>query len=472
MADPNTEDLNVIKTPCAVCGGASIENAQMIKCSGCQLWFHVRCVGMSSGGELEKNWFCINDQCQRVKRNEVVNRATKDNDESNRSSVKSGAVLSLEQKLKAMEESKMQMEQELEAEMILKRKESEIKRSIKNKRIMLERKLNEEEEHQCILLQEEILRQRREQLNRMKVSQRLFVDEKENLDKELRKLKNFGMTSRIVIESDDGSDTEAECDENDCKGEAGVFSSRNRSNKVKPVKLGQHGLGRSRSGPTKLQLAARSGLNKKLPSFSGHPEEWPLFYGSFCASNDACGYSDVENLVRLQKCLTGEALEMVRGQLLLPKSVPRVIEKLRQLYGRPELLLKCHLEKVQNLMPPKPDSLASFIPFGSAVEQMCEHLEAADMKEHLINPLLIQELVDKLPDNDKRGWVRFKRRSRKVTLLSEACEANVSLSNNSGSRDVVPVIPVPKYRYYRPILGTENTGTGPPPVPVLSVLEN
>ncbi|XP_055527462.1 uncharacterized protein LOC129720076 [Wyeomyia smithii] len=98
---------------------------------------------------------------------------------------------------------------------------------------------------------------------------------------------------------------------------------------------------------------------------------------------------------------------MVRGQLLLPKSVSKVVEKLRTLYGRPELLLQCQLERVRKLEPPKVGKLASFVPFGIAVEQLCEHLEATELKQLLVNPLLIQDLVDKLPDNNKRDWVRI-----------------------------------------------------------------
>lgn len=146
-----------------------------------------------------------------------------------------------------------------------------------------------------------------------------------------------------------------------------------QNKKKKPV---SHGLGRQLAGPSKAQLAARNGLSKKLPIFTGKPEEWPLFIGSYEASNTACGFNDVENLVRLQESLKGNALESVRGQLLLPKSVPKVINKLRQLYGRPEQLLYCHLERVKRLDPPKSDKLESYVPFGNVVEQMCDHLEA------------------------------------------------------------------------------------------------
>ena len=111
-----------------------------------------------------------------------------------------------------------------------------------------------------------------------------------------------------------------------------------------------------------------------------------------------------------------------------------MLEKLRQLYGRPEQLLHLHLEKRSRLESPKAEKLETFIPFGNAVDQLCDHLEAADLKQHLINPLLLQSLLGKLPSSDKRKWVRFKSSKKKVnlrtfsdflsTIVSEACEAN------------------------------------------------
>ncbi|XP_055543401.1 uncharacterized protein LOC129728949 [Wyeomyia smithii] len=192
-----------------------------------------------------------------------------------------------------------------------------------------------------------------------------------------------------------------------------------------------------RSGPTKAQLAARHGISKQLPAFSGKPEDWPLFYAAYTSSTEACGFSDIDNLSRLQQCLKGNALDLVRGQLLLPKSVPRVIQQLRQHFGRPEQLLQSHLDRIHKLDSLKPNNLCAFIPFSNAVEQLCEHLQAAEMKQHLVNPLLIKDIVKKLPDTEKRQWVEFKRGRRKVTLRTltnflsriaeDACEADVDV---------------------------------------------
>uniref|UniRef100_A0A182RMF3 Peptidase aspartic putative domain-containing protein n=1 Tax=Anopheles funestus TaxID=62324 RepID=A0A182RMF3_ANOFN len=97
--------------------------------------------------------------------------------------------------------------------------------------------------------------------------------------------------------------------------------------------------------PTKEQRRARHGISKKLPEFNGKPQDWPRFYGAFLASNKACGFTNNENLVRLQECQKGPAFELVRGRLITAEFVPRVIEKLVQVYGRPKLILHSLLKE-------------------------------------------------------------------------------------------------------------------------------
>ncbi|XP_062557815.1 uncharacterized protein LOC134222672 [Armigeres subalbatus] len=169
------------------------------------------------------------------------------------------------------------------------------------------------------------------------------------------------------------------------------------------------GPGRDIGHISKQQLAARKAVSQYLPKLRGEPEVWPLFISSFEHTTAACGFTNLENLKRLQDCLQGDALEAVRSRLVLPDSVPDVICDLRNLFGRPEKLLKTLLTKVRNSPAPRGDRLETFINFGITVKQLCDHLEAAQLRDHLNNPMLVQELVDKLPPSYKLDWVRFKR---------------------------------------------------------------
>lgn len=103
---------------------------------------------------------------------------------------------------------------------------------------------------------------------------------------------------------------------------------------------------------THQQICARQVISPDLPIFTGNPEDWPVFYSQYKNTTLACGYSDAENLVRLQRCIKGKALEYVRSRLLLPKLVPKVIETLEMLYGRPTVLINSLINKIQSIEAP------------------------------------------------------------------------------------------------------------------------
>lgn len=168
--------------------------------------------------------------------------------------------------------------------------------------------------------------------------------------------------------------------------------------------------------PTAEQVAARQIMPKELPRFAGDPNEWPLFISSFELTSDCCGYSNVENLMRLQRCLYGGAKEAVRSKLMLPASVPEIIQTLRLLYGRPELIISSLLKQVREVPTPKADKLETLVTFGLAVQNFCGHLQAAGQQQHLSNPILLQELVDKLPAHIKLDWALNKRAIPNATL--------------------------------------------------------
>lgn len=170
-----------------------------------------------------------------------------------------------------------------------------------------------------------------------------------------------------------------------------------------------HGPGNQIFRLTREQIATRKVVSKTLPKFSGEPEAWPLFISSFEHTTRACGYSNIENLDRLLNSLEGEALNAVRSMLVLPDSVPEVIRDLRRLFGQPERLLRTLLNKVKNALPPTTENLKSFVSYGITVKQLCDHLEAARLHEHLHNPLMVQQLVEKLPPEYQMKWVEYRR---------------------------------------------------------------
>nr|XP_049464882.1 uncharacterized protein LOC125907316 [Anopheles coluzzii]XP_049466971.1 uncharacterized protein LOC125908319 [Anopheles coluzzii] len=167
---------------------------------------------------------------------------------------------------------------------------------------------------------------------------------------------------------------------------------------------------------TRRQESARKRLSMPLPPFSGAPEDWPAFISCFEDTTKACGFSNLENLQRLRQSLSGDALEAVNGTLMLADAVPDMIKELRNLFGKPRRILKALLRKVRAVPAPDADRLETFINFGLAVKQLVGHIVGAKLTEHLSNPLLVEELEEKLPPGYQLDWVRYKRHRRGKSL--------------------------------------------------------
>ncbi|XP_062713659.1 uncharacterized protein LOC109432815 [Aedes albopictus] len=198
----------------------------------------------------------------------------------------------------------------------------------------------------------------------------------------------------------------------------------------------------SNTGPSPVQLAARQVMSRDLPKFSGDPEDWPIFLSAFQNTTQACGYSDAENLARLQRCLDGSALAAVKSRLLLPESVPFVISTLQRLFGRPEILIHSLLNKLREVPAPKADNLKTVIEFGLPVQDLVDHMQLSRLNDHLQNPMLLHELVEKLPATYKMQWSTFKRTSPVVNLSTFG--SFMSELVNTASDVTLPDLSVPK----------------------------
>ena len=83
---------------------------------------------------------------------------------------------------------------------------------------------------------------------------------------------------------------------------------------------------------------ARQAMGQELPKFSGDISEWTLFISTFRRATEACKFSHLENMVRLQKSLKGEAREAVKA-LFMTTRVEKVIEILDSRFGRLEFII-------------------------------------------------------------------------------------------------------------------------------------
>jgi len=139
-------------------------------------------------------------------------------------------------------------------------------------------------------------------------------------------------------------------------------------------------------GPSSVQLSARQILPADLPTFNGNPDEWPTFISAFENSTSAAGFLNVENMLRLQKCLKGKAYDLVRDKLLLPTMAPEVKSTLKTFFGRPDQILDRLIEKAKRISVNK-DRLDSLIDYALAVRNICAIMEACQLDAHLNNPM-------------------------------------------------------------------------------------
>ncbi|XP_055614291.1 uncharacterized protein LOC129760657 [Uranotaenia lowii] len=62
------------------------------------------------------------------------------------------------------------------------------------------------------------------------------------------------------------------------------------------------------------------------------------------------------------------------------------------------------VKKVRSTPAPKDDRFDSLVHFGLVVQNMCSHLQAVGLAQHLSDPTLLNELVEKLPPTVKFNW--------------------------------------------------------------------
>ena len=163
-------------------------------------------------------------------------------------------------------------------------------------------------------------------------------------------------------------------------------------------------------------LNARFAVPKELPAFTGKPEEWPAFLSSFENSTRVCGYSNAENLLRLQQAVKGKARECVSSLLLIPSLVPDVIDILKTIFGRPEHIINSLLAKIRASGQVNEKKLDTLISFSLEVKNLVATMEASDLDAHLNNPLLLSELVNRLPPNLGLEWAIASRKVQGVNL--------------------------------------------------------
>jgi len=158
------------------------------------------------------------------------------------------------------------------------------------------------------------------------------------------------------------------------------------------------------NGSVMKQFLARQGGNRELPNFSGDAQEWPAFITQFRRSTAVCGYSNDENMMRLQRCLKGRAKDTVEALLAVPDNVDIVIRALERRFGRPDDVISSMILKIQSMGPVKEDKMESIIDLSNGIMGLVTTMDCLGQNGHMNNPHLIKELIEKLSPSLRLQW--------------------------------------------------------------------
>ncbi|XP_055632467.1 uncharacterized protein LOC129772957 [Toxorhynchites rutilus septentrionalis] len=400
---------------CALC--KDLDNSRMVSCDECGKWFHFVCVGVTEGIE-EVDWSC--SECEAKRADQIPSVITTDHAQSEaepRPVDNQGQVELLREFQRRMDQMQSRFEEQQQAyEKLLREKDREMQNAIKDLQSQFQRRMEKREQQ----IREELSvpvvvhppnansttlgtenRQTDDVSKAIEQMQRQLAEMARKQDSETKSLEE-----RVrAMEISSSEPVPARNDGLNADADPFIPNGLHLSSTVNP----SHELSRS-------QLAARHAVAKELPTFSGNPEEWPLFIATYESTTRICGFSDEENLLRLQRSLKGKALETVRSRLLYPAGLDGVINTLRMLFGRPEIIVHSLVCKIREMPAPKAEKLGTLIDFGVAVQNMCATIVACGLNEHLCNVALLQELVERLPPTVKLDWAKHRQMMSAVTL--------------------------------------------------------
>ncbi|XP_062557407.1 uncharacterized protein LOC134222278 [Armigeres subalbatus] len=169
---------------------------------------------------------------------------------------------------------------------------------------------------------------------------------------------------------------------------------------------------------SRSQIAARQAVSKDLPPFSGNPEDWPIFLSMFNSTTAMCGFTEEENIVRLQKSLKGKAYEAVKYRLMHPGNVQGIMNTLKMLYGQPEVIVHTLIEKISALPPIREDRFETLVDFAVNVQNFCATVDSCGLEEYMYNVTLLHQLVAKLPPSIKLNWAQHRKAQFTVNLAT------------------------------------------------------
>ncbi|XP_062704152.1 uncharacterized protein LOC134286544 [Aedes albopictus] len=171
-------------------------------------------------------------------------------------------------------------------------------------------------------------------------------------------------------------------------------------------------------GALAITLTNRSKAGRFQGLANIFPDEWPVFLSMFNSTTAMCGFTEEENLVRLQRSLKGKAYEAVKCRLMHPGNVQGIMSPLKMLFGQPEIIVHSLIGKISSLPPIREDRLETLVDFAVSVQNFCATVDSCGLEEYMYNVSLLHQLVGKLPPSIKLNWAQHRKTQLAVNLAT------------------------------------------------------
>lgn len=156
-----------------------------------------------------------------------------------------------------------------------------------------------------------------------------------------------------------------------------------------------------------------------LPRFNGKPMEWPGFISQYKRTTETHHYDQVQNNIRLNEALSGDARKLVEPLLIHPKNVDRIIEDLEDRFGQPDLLIDDQLRNIRSFPNIADSQTHLIIELADRVRNCKNFFESCDCSAYLDNPLLVKEISGKLPFSYRIEWVKIEASLKYKATISD-----------------------------------------------------
>jgi hypothetical protein len=151
------------------------------------------------------------------------------------------------------------------------------------------------------------------------------------------------------------------------------------------------------------QLLARQTI-QQLPEFSGDAREFPRFKCIYQQTNEIGHFTNVDNLIRLDKALKGRARATVEALLFDPENVDIIMKQLEEYHGQADVVLNDLMMELRKMKPPRDGCPKAIITFSQKLNNLVANTKALRKEIYLYNPMEIRYLVSRLPTPLQIKW--------------------------------------------------------------------